>query len=141
MKPNKGINKPELIKRMKQLKTFEKDIKESFVRSSGPGGQNINKVATCVVLHHIPTGIQVKCQSTRSQGLNRWRARSLLLDKIEKKIQQEQMQARQKKEKLRRQNKKRSLKSKERILEEKKKRSLQKRSRKKIRSQDISKYL
>ena len=141
MKHHKGINKPELIKRMKQLKIFEKDIKESFVRSSGPGGQNINKVATCVVLHHILTGIQVKCQSARSQGLNRWKARNLLLEKIEKKIHQEQMQARQKKEKLRRQNKKRSQKSKEKILEEKKKRSLRKQTRKKIRSQDISKYL
>ena len=60
------------------------DIEESFVRSGGHGGQNVNKTATCVMLVHRPTGLQVKCQTTRHQGLNRFIARRLLLDKIER---------------------------------------------------------
>ena len=61
----------------------EADIEESFVRSGGHGGQNVNKTSTCVMLVHRPTGVQVKCQETRQQGLNRFIARRLLLDKIE----------------------------------------------------------
>src|ERR1700747_1681405 len=73
----------QLTKRMAELGVQESDIEESFVRSGGHGGQNVNKTATCVMLVHRPTGLQVKCQSTRQQGLNRFFARRLLLDKIE----------------------------------------------------------
>jgi len=78
-----GSRTKELRRAMLRLKIFEKDIKETFTRSSGPGGQNVNKVSTCVLLHHIPTGIQVKSQQDRSQGLNRYTARCQLIRKIE----------------------------------------------------------
>src|SRR4051812_9509136 len=73
----------QLARRMLALGVQEGDIEESFVRSGGHGGQNVNKTSTCVMLLHRPTGFQVKCQTTRHQGLNRMLARQLLLDKIE----------------------------------------------------------
>src|SRR6266498_5111338 len=73
----------QLAQRMAALGVREVDVEESFVRSGGHGGQNVNKTATCVMLLHRPTGLQVKCQATRQQGLNRFIARRLLLDKIE----------------------------------------------------------
>src|ERR1700692_584210 len=75
----------QLAQRMAALGVSEADIEESFVRSGGHGGQNVNKTSTCVMLLHRPTGVQVKCQETRQQGLNRFIARRLLLDKIEEK--------------------------------------------------------
>src|ERR1700675_748377 len=72
-----------LAQRMAALGVSEADIQETFVRSGGHGGQNVNKSSTCVMLLHRPTGLQVKCQTTRQQGLNRFFARRLLLDKIE----------------------------------------------------------
>src|SRR5467141_4484470 len=72
-----------LNQRMMALGVQETDIEEKFVRSGGHGGQNVNKTSTCVMLLHRPTGLQVKCQTTRQQGLNRFLARRLLLDKIE----------------------------------------------------------
>ena len=69
--------------RLAELHIQEEDLEESFVRSGGKGGQNVNKVSTCVVLVHRPTGTSVKCQQERSQGLNRYLARKLLADRIE----------------------------------------------------------
>src|SRR5690242_21447495 len=73
----------QLARRMAAAGVQESDLEETFVRSGGHGGQNVNKTSTCVMLLHRPTGLQVKCQSTRQQGLNRFLARRLLLDKIE----------------------------------------------------------
>lgn len=65
-----------------RLKIDEKDLQEEFIQSSGPGGQNVNKVATCVVLTHVPTGIVVKCQEFRTQAANRRRAREILMERL-----------------------------------------------------------
>jgi len=114
---------------MEKLGIFEKDIEEKFVRSSGHGGQKINKTATCVYLKHLPTQIEVKCQRERSQSLNRYYARKILAGKIEAMILGEKSEEQQKIEKIRRQKRKRSKRAKEKMLEEKKKQSRKKTSR------------
>jgi len=106
----------QLAQRMAALGIQEADLEESFVRSGGHGGQNVNKVATCVVLLHRPSGLQVKCQKTRQQGLNRFLARRLLLEKFEAARQQKRATARALAAKLRRQKRKRSRAAKERML-------------------------
>jgi len=73
----------ELISRMEKCGLKEADLQEKFVRSSGPGGQKVNKTATCVVLKHIPTGTQVKMQKARTQKLNRYYSRKRLCEIIE----------------------------------------------------------
>ena len=70
--------------KMKALEIHEKDIEEQFVRSSGSGGQKVNKTSTCVYLRHIPTGIEVKWMRERSQSLNRFLARRELVRRIER---------------------------------------------------------
>jgi protein subunit release factor B len=73
-----------LKERMEALGIHEKDIEEKFIRSSGRGGQKVNKTSTCVYLKHIPTGIEVKFMRERSQSLNRFLARRELVKRIEK---------------------------------------------------------
>src|SRR5882672_7012954 len=106
----------QLARRMASLGVNEADLEETFVRSGGHGGQNVNKTSTCVMLLHRPTGVQVKCQETRQQGLNRFIARRLLLDKIEEKQKGFVAAKRAEIEKIRRQKRKRSLRAKERML-------------------------
>jgi protein subunit release factor B len=106
----------QLARRMASLGVSESDIDETFVRSGGHGGQNVNKTSTCVMLVHRPSGLQVKCQETRQQGMNRFIARRLLLDKIEEKKNGFVAARRSEMEKIRRQKRKRSRRAKERML-------------------------
>jgi len=76
----------ELLVRMQALDLREQDLDESFVRSTGPGGQHANKTSTCVVLTHPPTGITVKVQDSRSQTLNRYHARKRLCEVLEARL-------------------------------------------------------
>ena len=110
----------------------KKDVVESFVRSSGPGGQNVNKVATCVALLHKPTGIIVKCQKSRTQFLNRQQAWEMLRRALQERQERQHLFCQAQREKKRRQNRKRSLSAKERMLEDKKKNTFKKQNRKKI---------
>jgi protein subunit release factor B len=113
----------EISQRMAALGVREADLVETFVRSGGHGGQNVNKVATCVTLLHRPTGVQVKCQTTRHQGRNRILARQLLLDKLERIQIQRRAAERSLVEKARRQKRPRSRGAKERMLADKSRRS------------------
>lgn len=120
MFPVSTLKEKQLIKKMEALNIHEKDIKESFVRSGGKGGQHVNKTSTCVYLKHIPTGIEVKCQEERSQSLNRYKARVILVKKIDQVVKEKASEEIQRIEKIRRQKRKRSKRAKEKMLDEKK---------------------
>ena len=108
-----------LAARMAALGIREEDLDEQFVRSGGKGGQNVNKVATCVVLAHRPSGLQVKCQEARSQAMNRFLARRLLCEKLDEKQRGAASAAEQARERIRRQKRRRSKRAKEKMLQNK----------------------
>jgi protein subunit release factor B len=108
-----------LAERMERLGIREEDLVEKFIRSGGHGGQNVNKVATCVYLKHVPTGTEVKCQQERSQALNRYLARRILADKIEAAVLGRISEEAQRIAKIRRQKRKRSKRAKEKMLADK----------------------
>jgi protein subunit release factor B len=126
----------ELRDLMARLGVHQGDIVEKFVRSQGPGGQNVNKVSTCVYLRHIPTGIEVKCQQERSQAANRFLARRMLLRKIESQILGKISEERKRIEKIRRQKRRRSRRAKLKILEAKRMHSEKKSLRAPVRDDD-----
>jgi peptide chain release factor len=118
--PGSGAEKEaRLAQRLAALGIREEDIEETFVRSGGHGGQNVNKTATCVMLTHRPTGLQVKCQAARHQGINRQLAWELLLDKIEAQRKSRAAEERARVEKLRRQKRGRSRGARNRMLADK----------------------
>lgn len=118
-----------LREKMERLGIREEDLVEKFIRSSGHGGQKVNKTSSCVYLKHLPTDIEVKCQKERYQSLNRYFARKILADKIEARILGKESEEQQRIEKIRRQKRKRSKRAKLKMLEEKKKHSQKKTNR------------
>ncbi len=117
--PVSGTKEKALQERLASLGIKEADIEESFIRSGGPGGQKVNKTATCVYLKHLPTGTEVKCSKARTQALNRYHARATLADKIEAQIKGRESEEARRIAKIRRQKKKRSKRAKEKVLEQK----------------------
>ena len=109
----------QLQERMTKLGIKDDDLIEKFILGSGSGGQKINKTSSCVYLKHCPSEIEVKCQKSRSQEMNRFIARRELCDKLDEKINKKKSDRQQAAEKIRRQKKRRSRKSKEKMLEDK----------------------
>lgn len=113
----------DLLGRMSRLGIQEGDFEEKFIRGGGPGGQKINKTSSTVFLRHIPSGLEVRCQESRNQSLNRFLARRLLVEKLEAQIFKAKSETQQRIEKIRRQKRKRSKRAKEKMLQEKHHRS------------------
>jgi protein subunit release factor B len=131
MKPASDFH-AQRAERLARLKLDVADFEEKFSRSSGPGGQHVNKVSTAVMVRHVPSGVSVNVQDTRSQSMNRQLAWTRVMDAIEEQRRAERAARRAEIEKKRRQNSKRPRGVKERILEGKKRRS----NIKKMRSKD-----
>lgn len=114
--PVSSDKETDLIERLARLGVREQDLLEKFVRASGPGGQNVNKTSTAVHLKHLPSGIEVRCQAARSQGLNRYAVRKKLAERLEAKALGERSEREQEVFKMRKQKRRRSRRAKEKVL-------------------------
>ncbi|MFA6142091.1 MAG: peptide chain release factor-like protein [Candidatus Omnitrophota bacterium] len=126
-------DKEEVLRaKMASLSVRESDIVELFVLASKKGGQKVNKTSSAVYLKHMPTGIHVKCQQERSQVLNRFLARRILINKIESLIRGRESEEQKRYEKIRRQKRRRSRRAKDKMLRDKKLHSEKKALRKNV---------
>jgi peptide chain release factor len=112
-----------LTKRMRKLGIRDEDLEETFIRGTGAGGQKINKTSSTVVLRHLPTGLEVRCQKERSQSQNRMVARQELVDKLESKLKAARQEKKDAVELKKRQTRKRPRGLQEKILKTKHRRS------------------
>ncbi len=115
-----------LERRMEEIGIREEDLVEKFILGSGSGGQKINKTSSCVYLKHLPSGMEIKCQQSRSRALNRFLARQELCERLEEKLFQEKSKRSQAIEKIRRQKRKRSKRAQEKVLATKRSHSAKK---------------
>jgi len=115
-----------LEEEMRKFAIREEDLVEKFIRAGGPGGQNVNKVATCVYLKHLPSGFEVKMQKSRSQALNRFLARQELVRKIKNYILGEESEEEKRRQKIRRAKCRRSRRARKKILEQKRRQACKK---------------
>ena len=125
-----------LVRAMERFGIRESDLEESFVRSGGPGGQNVNKVSTCVVLKHKPSGLTVKCQQDRSQAMNRYLARRILVDRMDALIRGKQSAEAARINKIKRQKRKRSKRAKDKMLQAKQAHGQKKELRRRVRGEE-----
>jgi len=119
-------------RRMRSLGIRPDDLAESFARSSGPGGQHVNKVSTACTIRHVPTGISVTASDTRSQSMNRQLAMERLLDLFEKQREEKQRQRLAAESKSRRQKARRSRSTKAKLVEGKRRRGETKKLRSRV---------
>ena len=130
MSNEKSLTRMEIVNlRLLKLGIREDDLTETFIRSGGKGGQNVNKVSTAVRLKHIPTGTYVKCMEARSQYLNRVRVREIFAEQLEEKKKKKRLAARAEYEKIRKQKAGRPKSIKKQILKDKRKKSMVKKNR------------
>jgi len=109
----------ELRLRLEAIGVREEDLEEKFIRASGPGGQKVNKTSVAVHLRHVPSGVEVKVQTSRSQSMNRFLARRRLVERLEAQTQAKKDEEAQRIAKIRRQKRKRSKRAKEKLLADK----------------------
>jgi protein subunit release factor B len=123
-----------LVRKMTALGIHESDLEEKFILGGGPGGQNVNRTASCVYIRHKPSGVEVKCQWTRSRALNRFLARREICEEIESRARGAESARQQEIARIRRQKRRRSRRQRERLLEQKHRRSDTKSMRRKVES-------